>query len=107
MLRFSQEAVLHRSFPDKIFLRRKRRIEVKLDPRLAAQVLAGITALTHRDHADERTLSGLVLKARCVNSVKQWSSERRRPQAPEGGVIEIRTMPRGHLYQLTAVLLVI
>jgi hypothetical protein len=69
---------------DKIFLRRKRRIEVKLDSRLAAQVLAGIATLTHRDHVDKRTLSELVLKARCENSVKQWSSERRRSPAPEG-----------------------
>ncbi len=32
-----------------------------------AQVLAGITALTHRDHADERFLSGHALKARSVS----------------------------------------
>jgi hypothetical protein len=38
---------------------------VKLDSRLAAQALAGITALTHEAHADDRTLSELVLKARC------------------------------------------
>jgi hypothetical protein len=74
--------------PDSNFLARKRRIKVKLDSRLPAQVLVGITALTHVDHADERTFSGML-------GISPWSSERRRSQAPEGGVSKLKSCQAG------------
>ena len=40
----NQEAAFHRAASDSNFLRRKRRIKVKLDSRLAALILAGIAA---------------------------------------------------------------
>ncbi len=62
-----REQSFHRLFLTLISWLRKRRYEVELDSRVPHASIGGDHGVTHRDHADERFLSGHALKARSVS----------------------------------------